>query len=394
MANIATDGTRFSASFLAEIQEIARQLDAAAIEKMVGLLTQVRQRSGRLFVLGVGGSAANASHAVNDFRKLAGIETYAPTDNVSELTARVNDEGWPTVFVAWLRVSHLQARDAVLVFSVGGGSVERNVSPNIVAALDYAKSVGASILGIVGRDGGYTARVADVCVLIPTVHPDRITPHAEAFQAVVWHLLVSHPQLQQGATKWESIVAPQLRSAVFLDRDGVLNEAVVRNGKPHPPAAAADMRIPTGTADALARLKERDFLLLVVTNQPDVARGTQQRQAVEEMGRRLRAELPLDDVLTCYHDDQDGCDCRKPRPGLMTSAAQRYGIDLSHSYLIGDRWRDIDAGSNAGCKTVWIDRGYAERAPASVPDARVGSLPEAVDWILARTLRSSHESRL
>jgi D-sedoheptulose 7-phosphate isomerase len=389
MATVATDGTRFSASFLAEVQEIARQLDAAAIEKMVALLAQVRQRSGRLFVLGVGGSAANASHAVNDFRKLAGIETYAPTDNVSELTARVNDEGWPTVFVAWLRVSHLQARDAVLVFSVGGGSVERNVSPNIVAALDYAKSAGASILGIVGRDGGYTARVADVCVLIPTVHPDRITPHAEAFQAVVWHLLVSHPKLQQAATKWESIVAPQLRSAVFLDRDGVLNEAVVRNGKPHPPAAATDMRIPAGTAQALARLKERDFLLLVVTNQPDVARGTQQRQAVEEMGRRLQAELPLDDVLTCYHDDQDDCDCRKPRPGLMTRAAQRYGIDLSHSYLIGDRWRDVDAGANAGCKTVWIDRGYAEQAPASVPDARVGSLPEAVDWILARTKESA-----
>jgi D-sedoheptulose 7-phosphate isomerase len=385
MATIATDGTRFSASFLAEIQKIAGLLDAAAIEKMVALLVQVRQRSGRLFVLGVGGSAANASHAVNDFRKLAGIETYAPTDNVSELTARVNDEGWPTVFVAWLRVSHLQARDAVLVFSVGGGSVERNVSPNIVAALDYAKSVGASILGIVGRDGGYTARVADVCVLIPTVHPDRITPHVEAFQAVVWHLLVSHPKLQQAATKWESIVAPQLRTAVFLDRDGVLNEAVLRNGKPHPPATAAEMRIPVGTAEALARLKERDFLLLVVTNQPDVARGIQQRQAVEEIGRRLRAELPLDDVLTCYHDDQDGCDCRKPRPGLMTCAAQRYGIDLTHSYLIGDRWRDVDAGSNAGCKTVWIDRGYAEQAPASVPDARVGSLPEAVDWILART---------
>jgi D-sedoheptulose 7-phosphate isomerase len=352
---------------------------------MVALLAQVRQRAGRLFVLGVGGSAANASHAVNDFRKLAGIETYAPTDNVSELTARVNDEGWPTVFAAWLKVSHLQARDAVMVFSVGGGSVERNVSPNIVAALDYAKSVGASTLGIVGRDGGYTARVADVCVLIPTVHSDRITPHAEAFQAVVWHLLVSHPALQQSATKWESLAAPQLRSAVFLDRDGVLNEAVVRNGKPHPPAEVADLRIPAGTAQALARLKERDFLLLVVTNQPDVARGTQQRQAVEEMGRRLQAELPLDDVLTCYHDDQDDCDCRKPRPGLMTRAAQRYGIDLSHSYLIGDRWRDVDAGANAGCKTVWIDRGYAEQAPVSVPDARVGSLPEAVDWILART---------
>src|SRR5260370_6442427 len=167
MATIATDGTRFSASFLVEVQEIARQMDAAAIETMAALLAQVRQRSGRLFVLGVGGSAANASHAVNDFRKLTGIETYAPTDNVSELTSRVNDEGWPTVFVAWLQVSHLQARDAVLVFSVGGGSVERNVSPNIVAALGYAKSVGASLLGVVGRDGGLTARVAGGCRLVP-----------------------------------------------------------------------------------------------------------------------------------------------------------------------------------------------------------------------------------
>jgi len=180
-------------------------LDAATIEKMASLLAGVRERSGRLFILGVGGSAGNASHAVNDFRKLAGIEAYAPTDNVSELTARVNDEGWPTVFEAWLRVSRLQPRDAILVFSVGGGSVEQNVSPNLVAALDYAKSVGASVLGIVGRDGGYTASVADVCVIIPPVHPDRITPHSEAFQAIVWHLLVSHPLLQQRATKWESI---------------------------------------------------------------------------------------------------------------------------------------------------------------------------------------------
>jgi D-sedoheptulose 7-phosphate isomerase len=197
----------FSARFLAEVEEVARLLDAATIERMASLLANVRERSGRLFILGVGGSAGNASHAVNDFRKLVGIETYAPTDNVSELTARVNDEGWPSVFEAWLRVSRLQSRDAILVFSVGGGSVERNVSPNIVAALDYAKSVGASVLGIVGRDGGYTASVADVCVIIPTVHPDRITPHAEAFQAIVWHLLVSHPTLQQKATKWESIVA-------------------------------------------------------------------------------------------------------------------------------------------------------------------------------------------
>jgi D-sedoheptulose 7-phosphate isomerase len=379
----------FSARFLAEVEEVAGLLDAATIEKMVSLVARVRDRSGRLFILGVGGSAGNASHAVNDFRKLVGIETYAPTDNVSELTARVNDEGWPTVFEAWLRVSRLQSCDAILVFSVGGGSVERNVSPNIVAALDYAKSVGASVLGIVGRDGGYTARVADVCVIIPTVHPDRITPHAEAFQAIVWHLLVSHPALQQKATKWESITAAQSKRAVFLDRDGVLNEAVVRDGKPSPPADAASLRILAGAAKALARLKERGYLLLVVTNQPDVARGNQKRDVIEQMNRLLRAELPLDDVLTCYHDDADDCECRKPRPGLIQEAVQRHGIDLGHSYLIGDRWRDIDAGANAGCKTILIDRGYTEQAPATSPDVSVGSLSDAVDWILKTTTESA-----
>jgi D-sedoheptulose 7-phosphate isomerase len=345
-------------------------------------LAETRRSSGRLFILGVGGSAGNASHAVNDFRKLCGIEAYAPTDNASELTARVNDEGWATAFSAWLKVSRLQPRDAVMVFSVGGGSLERNVSPNIVAALEHARSVGARIFGIVGRDGGYTARVADICVIVPTVHPDRITPHSEAFQAVVWHLLVSHPALQQTGTKWESLPPTQLRPAVFLDRDGVLNETDVRDGKPYPPLDPADLRIPPGTADALIRLRDRGFLLVVVTNQPDVARGSQRREAVEEISQRLRTLLPLDDILTCYHDDSDQCDCRKPRPGLMISASQKYGIDLESSYMVGDRWRDIDAGAKAGCKTVWIDRGYREQPPLSVPDACVRSLPEAVDWII------------
>ena len=173
-----------------------------------------------------------------------------------------------------------------------------------------------------------------------------------------------------------------MKRAVFLDRDGVVNEVVVKYGKPYPPANAESMRILAGTAHALGRLKERGFFLLVVTNQPDVARGRQTREAVEQMHRRLRSELPLDDVLTCYHDDTDDCECRKPRPGLIKRAAQQNDIDLRRSFLIGDRWRDIDAGANAGCKTILIDRGYAERPPASTPDARVGSLPEAVDWIL------------
>jgi D-sedoheptulose 7-phosphate isomerase len=194
----------FVEKFLAEASEIVARLDRTSLEKAAKMIGELRSTGGRLFILGVGGSAANASHAVNDFRKIAGIEAYAPTDNVSELTARTNDEGWATVFEAWLKTSKLQARDAVLVFSVGGGDVERNVSPNLVAALKLAKSVGAKIIGVVGRDGGYTAKVADACVLIPVVNPVHVTPHSEAFQAVVWHLLVSHPAVKVEQTKWES----------------------------------------------------------------------------------------------------------------------------------------------------------------------------------------------
>jgi D-sedoheptulose 7-phosphate isomerase len=192
-------------TFLAEAASICGQLDAAQLERLARQLRALRERGGRLFVLGVGGSAANASHAVNDFRKLCGIEAYAPTDNVAELTARTNDEGWQTVFAAWLRTSRAGAADAVLVLSVGGGSAERNVSANLVYALDEAKRVGMRIFGIVGRDGGYTKKVGDEVIVIPTVAAARITPHTEAFQAVVWHGLVSHPELMVQETKWEGM---------------------------------------------------------------------------------------------------------------------------------------------------------------------------------------------
>ena len=196
--------TSYSEQHLSEAAEIVSRLDVGAIEKTVDLLAQLRARGGRLFVLGVGGSAANASHAVNDFRKICGIEAYAPTDNVSELTARTNDEGWASVFAEWLKVSRLGPDDMLFVFSVGGGNLEKNVSPNIVSALQYAKETGATVCGVVGRDGGQTAKVADACVVIPTVNPQNVTPHTEAFQAVVWHLLVSHPKLKASETKWES----------------------------------------------------------------------------------------------------------------------------------------------------------------------------------------------
>jgi D-sedoheptulose 7-phosphate isomerase len=197
----------FAQQHIEETIEILRKLDIPAVERLADLIAAIRRESGRLFFLGVGGSAGNCSHAVNDFRKIVGIESYAPTDNVSELTARTNDEGWASVFVQWLKVSKLSPTDCVFVFSVGGGDLARNISPNLVLALQYAKQVGAKVAGILGRDGGYTAQVADACVIVPTVNPDTITPHSEAFQAVIWHLLISHPKLKASQTKWESLTS-------------------------------------------------------------------------------------------------------------------------------------------------------------------------------------------
>lgn len=195
----------FSRRYLDETMDVVRMIDAEAIERLATGLGAVRGGGGRLFILGVGGSAGHASHAVNDFRKICGFEAYTPTDNVSELTARINDEGWDGALAEWLKGSRIRSGDAVLVFSVGGGNVEKNVSVSLVRAIDEARRVGAQVFGIVGKDGGYTAQAADACVLIPVVSPERITPHTEGFCAVVWHLLVSHPALKVAQTKWESV---------------------------------------------------------------------------------------------------------------------------------------------------------------------------------------------
>ena len=196
----------YAERYLQEASEIIRRLDTAAIERVASLLAQIKADGGRLFFLGIGGNAANCSHAVNDFRKIAGIECYAPTDNVAELTARTNDEGWESVFAEWLKVSRLSARDALFVMSVGGGDAARNISANLVWAIRLAKQVGARVAGVVGRDGGFTAQAADACVIIPTVNAERVTPHSEAFQALIWHLLVSHPLLKEKPTKWEAVM--------------------------------------------------------------------------------------------------------------------------------------------------------------------------------------------
>jgi histidinol-phosphate phosphatase family protein len=350
----------FAQRFLAEATEIIAKLDLASIEQAAELLAATRIAGGRLFILGVGGSAANASHAVNDFRKIAGIEAYAPTDNVSELTARANDEGWASIFDSWLRTSRLRHNDLLLIFSVGG------------------------------RDGGYTATVADACILIPTVNPAHITPHTEAFQAIVWHLLVSHPAVKMQSTKWESMSSSIKARAVFLDRDGVINRSVIRDGKPYAPSKLEDLEILPGVPQALQDLKRLGYKLLVVTNQPDVSRGTQSPQTMRAMHQTLMAQLPLDDILVCPHTDHDNCDCRKPRPGMLLEAAHRHNIDLGNSFMIGDRWRDIEAGYNAGCKTILIDYGYSERPPDREPDLRVTSLREAADWIIRSTPKGAH----
>jgi D-sedoheptulose 7-phosphate isomerase len=370
----------YTTDYLAEASWILKALDAEAIDRIVQLLCDLRERGGRLFCLGIGGGAANASHAVNDFRKITGIEAYAATDNVSELTARVNDDGWESVFVEWLKGSRLKAGDMLFVLSVGGGDLERNVSANLVRALQHAQEVGARVCGVVGRASGYTARVADACVIVPTANPKTITPHTESFQALVWHLLVSHPRLQVSAMKWESL-GRGMRKAVFLDRDGVLNRAVVRDGRPYPPASPAEVEILPGVAEACATLHEAGFLLIAVTNQPDVARGAQRRETVEAINRALQARLPLDDVRVCYHDDGDHCACRKPQPGLLLQAARDWDIDLPGSFVVGDRWKDIQAGRRAGCQAIWVDNGYTEGEPDN-PDCRVRSLVEAADWIL------------
>jgi D-sedoheptulose 7-phosphate isomerase len=202
---MSTNPVSFAQQHLQEAATILRRLDVQAIERLAAVLADIKAANGRLFFLGVGGSAANCSHAVNDFRKLAGIECYAPTDNVAELTARINDEGWESAFVGWLEVSRLRSTDGIFVLSVGGGDVARNISPNLVAAVNYAREVHAKVVGILGRDGGYTGSVADAAVIIPSVNAATVTPHSEAFQAVIWHLLVSHPLLKARQTKWESV---------------------------------------------------------------------------------------------------------------------------------------------------------------------------------------------
>lgn len=366
----------FIETFLRETVQIAGQIDMAPIHRLVEYLGALSDRGGRLFILGVGGSAANASHAVNDFRKITGIETYAPTDNVSELTARTNDEGWETVFEAWLRGSHLNELDTILILSVSGGDEKKKMSSNLVRAIDYAKSVHADILGIVGSADGYTAKMANACVVVPVVNAAHVTPHSEAWQSVIWHLLVSHPRLKKVQTRFESVTdtAPSNR-AVFIDRDGTLT------------TSAKSERYPVTALDACSsidRLKKAGFKVFMVTNQPDINRGIISPEEFT-LGTASMFLPPLDGIYMCPHTNANNCDCRKPKAGMLLQAAGEHNIDLSKSYMIGDTWRDAGAGFGAGCKKVFIVNSAKFVGQTALLDRytiNVASLTEAVAKIL------------
>ena len=388
----------FADTFLAETRQIAERLDTGAIERLVAALAAVRERGGRLFILGVGGSAGNASHAVNDFRKIAGIEAYAPTDNVSELTARTNDEGWETVFAAWLKVSRLRrGRRGARCFRVGGGDAERTSARIWSARSQYAKDD--------RRDDPRHRRPRRRLyregrrrrVIVPTVNAAHVTPHSEAFQAVVWHLH-GLPSRAEGTRdqmgERERHQPPSVRRAVFLDRDGVLNE----RHRPRRQAVSAaatldDMRVCAGAhacAESVARKRLR--AASCVTNQPDIARGTASREHVERHQRRSARGLPLDDVLVCPHDDADGCACRKPQPGLLDEGARTaLGSSwpaASWSATAGATSRPARRPAAAPCSSTaaMTSRGTPHREPHVTRD-RSSSKPAA--WIIAR-LQETH----
>ena len=389
----------YVARYLGECARIPGMLDIKQIRRMSDTLEGIRERHGRLFIVGVGGGAGNATHAVNDFRKIAGIEAYTPTDNVSELTARINDDGWESAFANWLKGSNLNSKDGVLVFSVGGGDAEKKVSVNLVRALEYAKEVGASVMGIVGRDGGYTAKVADACVIIPVVSADTVTPHTEAFQAVIWHMIVSSPGMKRNRDEVgkHKVTGEKMSKAVFLDRDGVVTKLVMNRatGDYEAPKRVEGLELLPNVASCLRKIQESGRSLFLVSNQPDYAKGKTTLEMLdaihEEMHRILVSEgirfteyyyssAPPQGIVPGY---SYACECRKPEPFFILKARDEYGIDLKSSWMVGDRDTDIGCGKAAGTKTILIEIAEtAGKRGAVRPDYRVRDLREATNIIL------------
>lgn len=358
--------------FLNESIRVLQDFDISEIQRLIDSLKSVKSSGGRVFVVGVGGSAANAAHFVNDFRKLLDLETYAPSDNVAELTARTNDDGWSSVFSRWLKTSRLCSNDVLLVLSVGGGSLERNISANLVYAMRYARSVNAKILAIIGRSDGEAARLADVSVIVPSVNVDHVTPHCETMQMLLCHLIVNHPDFKS--------CKAQTRNAVFLDRDGVLVDAIIKEGEPFSARSLEQFSITPSAVSFVRNCREAGLFVACITNQPDVERGLLPRDVLDDMHKQLRDCLDLDDLRVCYSSHLSDFR-KKPNPGMLEELAEEHKLNLPGSFMLGDTWKDIEAGRRAGCKTIFLDNGYKDTSLSAAPDFVVKSLAEAFEII-------------
>lgn len=376
--------SEFIKTYLAETSVIAQQLDAQMIEKALHILLQVKKQGARLFFVGVGGGAGTGSHAANDFNKIAQISTFCLSDNPSLLTALANDEGWEAIFKRQLQMHKLNSHDCIFIFSVGGGN--QNVSSNLVSAIGYAKEVGAKIIGVVGSDTGATAKLADACIFVPLLHPDRKTPHTESFQLVINHLLsnaIYHIAKETISDNAVSKIATE-KKAIFLDRDGVINNMIMRGDVVSSPRNMEEFSLIPEVAQCLADFKAMGFLNIVFTNQPDIARGLLLQEDLANMHAIITKAMPVDSIIYCPHDNGDNCACRKPKPGMILQTAKNLSLDLSSSYVIGDSEKDISAGKFAGCKTFFIKKAYNENSKKEY-DFEVGSLQEAVNMIKTLT---------
>ncbi|MBU3918702.1 HAD-IIIA family hydrolase [Patescibacteria group bacterium] len=361
--------SEYITKYLSETEEIVKSIDKEAIEKVVNVLLWVKSQKGRLFFLGVGGGAGTGSHAANDFNKYAKISSFCLSDNASLITALTNDENFDAIFKRQLEMHSLTPNDCLFIFSVGGGT--ETTSKNLVAAIEYAKEIGAKIVGVVGKDTGATAQKGDGCIIVPCPEESRRTAHTESFQLMMDHLIVF---------LLDEIGNEMKNKAIFWDRDGIINKVVTRNGETSSPWKLEEFEILSDVKECLEMSKEMGFLNIVFTNQPDISRGNLRIEDLEKMHKIIAEKLPMDEIKFCPHDNQDNCSCRKPKPGLISEAVEKWSIDLGKSYVIGDSWKDIEAGKSAGCKTFLLRREYNKDFQKDY-DFEINNLKQAVKII-------------
>ena len=361
--------------FIKNFTSSLADIDIVKLEKLALEIINLRKTQGKLFLLGVGGSAGNCSHAVNDFRKLCKINAFCPTDNISEITARINDEGWENSYKDWLEDSGLSKKDALFVFSVGGGDIKKKVSVNLIRAIKLAKEKKSKVFSIVGRKNSYTFKNSNISLVVKSA-PNLITPTSETMQVLVWHSLVS---LQQLMIKKNQMVKKKNKNFIFLDRDGVINKSRIVNGKPFAPTKFSDFKIFKYTKNCLKRLNEK-FIILIITNQPDIGNKILKKKEFNKMCSLLKKKYPIQEVYFCPHKKEDGCDCRKPKIGLLKKAYSKYVFNKKKTFMIGDRNSDMIAAEQFGIKPIFIDRNYKEQKPLiSIP--RFKNLVKAVSYV-------------